>query len=737
MAPPHRRIPYHLRDKEEEIKKLEEMDVIERVTGPTPWVSPVVIVPKPNGSIRLCVDMRQPNRAIQRERHLIPTLEDILAEVNESTIFSVIDLNQAYHQVELDEDSRYITTFSTHIGLRRYKRLFFGLNSAAEIFHNALREILSDIEGTYNSSDDILIHGRNQEEHDRRLEKVRKRLAEMNVTTNTAKEQISKASVQFHGVILSAEGLKIDPVKVKAIMDFTRPTNPSEVRSFLGMTNYCSRFIKNHSDLSEPLRKLILKEEAFVWNQECEKAFVELKQNLSNTRSLAFFNPKLQTELIVDASPIGLGAILCQIGKENKPVVVAYASKALTPTEQRYSQTEREALAVVWGCEQYQMYLIGAKFVVWTDHKPLVPMFNNPSANLSIRMECWMMRKQAFNVTVQYLPGTHNAADYLSRHPPSGTPVNTKPTRVAERYVNMTINSVKDILIPPEEIRIETRNDPDLQEAIHGIKTNKWHRTPVTIQQQYGHIREELSVKDDIVLRGNRICLPRSLWKRAVKLAHEGHQGMTKTKQLLRMYVWFPTMDCMVNEAVRQCMPCQVATKTQHRAPLEMSPLPEQPWQSVSIDFYTLSTGEELLVAIDDFSRYPAVEIVTGTAFHQIKPKLEHIFSTFGILETVKSDNGPPFNSENFKVFSEQYGFKHRKITPLWPEANGEVERFMRTSGSSCEPPGLNKDRGKMDSKPSLQYISHNPTQCYSKKSSRGPVRTTESEPNARPSTSR
>lgn len=138
------------------------MDVIEHVTGPTPWVSPIVIVPKPNGSIRLCVDMGQPNRAIQRERHLIPTLVDILAEVNECTVFSVIDLNQAHHQVELDEDSRYITTFSTHVSLRRYKRLFFGLNPAAEIFHNALREVPSDIEGAYNSSDDILINGRNQ-----------------------------------------------------------------------------------------------------------------------------------------------------------------------------------------------------------------------------------------------------------------------------------------------------------------------------------------------------------------------------------------------------------------------------------------------------------------------------------------------------------------------------------------------------------------------------------------------
>lgn len=140
------------------------------------------------------------------------------------------------------------------------------------------------------------------------------------------------------------------------------------------------------------------------------------------------------------------------------------------------------------GCAQYQMYLIEAKFVVWTNHKPLFPMFNSPSANLSIRMERWMMRKQSFNVTVQCLPGTHYGADYLSGLPPSGTPVNPKPTRLAECYVNMIINSAKNILIPPEKIRIETKNDPDLQEAIRGIKTNKWHRTPVTIQQKYGDI---------------------------------------------------------------------------------------------------------------------------------------------------------------------------------------------------------------------------------------------------------
>ena len=187
------------------------------------------------------------------------------------------------------------------------------------------------------------------------------------------KQQIGQTKVQFLGVILSDEGLQIDPEKVKTICNFDRPTNVTEVRSFLGMTNYCSRFIKGHAELTEPLRKLTIKtEKEFNWNQRCENAFITLKEALSSTQNLAFFNPKLKTELIVDASPVGIGAILCQLADDGQHRIIAYASKALTPTEQRYSQTEREALAIVWGAEQFSV-LIGARFTVWTDHKALVP----------------------------------------------------------------------------------------------------------------------------------------------------------------------------------------------------------------------------------------------------------------------------------------------------------------------------------------------------------------------------
>ena len=685
VAMPHRRIPYHLREQvEAEIDKLEKLDIIEKVSGPTPWVSPVVIVPKPNGTIRLCVDMRQPNRAIERERHLIPTIKDILSEVSEAKIFSVIDLNQAYHQLELDEGSRFITTFSTHVGLRRYKRLFFGLNSAAEIFHNTLREILSDIEGAINSSDDILIHGRTKAEHDHRLEKVRKRLKEMNITVNQDKQQIGQDSVHFHGVILSNQGLQIDPEKVTTIRKFERPSNATEVRSFLGMTNYCSRFIRGHAELTEPLRKLIVKSEAsdFRWNHQCEEAFNKLKEALSNTKNLAFFNPKLKTELIVDASPVGLGAILCQLEENGHSHVVAYTSKALSPTEQRYSQTEREALAIIWGCEQFKVYLIGAKFIVWTDHKALVPLFNNPSSNLSLRMERWMMRKQTLNMEIQYLPGGWNAADYLSRHPILQNSKQSGLSKVADNYVNFTAANASVDVIPPEEIEKETSSDAVLSKVKQAVRDNQWHKLPEEIQKEFKAIRDELTTTENgILMRGNRIVIPKSLQSRTVQLAHEGHQGMTKTKQHLRSRVWFPKMDVMVEDAVKRCIPCQVSTKSKQRAPIQPTILPDGPWKELSIDFYTMPSGEEILVVIDDYSRFPVIEVVRSTSFAQVGPKLHHMMALFGIPQLVKTDNGPPFNGAEFKTFADHLGFRHRKVAPAWPEANGEVERFMETLG--------------------------------------------------------
>ncbi|XP_041372765.1 uncharacterized protein K02A2.6-like [Gigantopelta aegis] len=167
---PHRSIPFHIgKDVEKELERLESVDIIEKVEGPTPWVSPIVAVPKKSGGIRICVDMREVNHAIKREKHIMPTIDVLINDLNGATVFSKLDLKAAYHQLELDPESRYLTTFSTHAGLRRYKRLSFGINTASEIFQNKISEIIQNVPGTKNLSGDIIVFGKTQYEHDNNL----------------------------------------------------------------------------------------------------------------------------------------------------------------------------------------------------------------------------------------------------------------------------------------------------------------------------------------------------------------------------------------------------------------------------------------------------------------------------------------------------------------------------------------------------------------------------------------
>ena len=292
-AQKHRRTSFHLRDKvEQEIQNLLDQDIIENVTGePTPWVSPTVPVPKKDtDAVRICVDMRELNKAILRERHQTPTVEELTTDLNGAKIFSKIDLTSGYHQLELQESSRSITTFSTHIGFFRYKRLNFGISSASEIFQETIRNVIHDISNARNISDDIIVFGTTQQEHDEALKAVFKRLHEKGLTINKKKCLFNQNRIAFFGLVFSSEGISPDPKRVNAIKHADRPKDVSEIKSFLGMTNYCGQFIKDFATLSELLRRLTKQNTPWSWSDEQEKAFTCLKEQLSDDLIMSYFN---------------------------------------------------------------------------------------------------------------------------------------------------------------------------------------------------------------------------------------------------------------------------------------------------------------------------------------------------------------------------------------------------------------------------------------------------------------
>ena len=679
VCQPHRRIPYHMRKKvEAELQRLEDLDIIEKVDGPTPWVSPIVVAPKPKSpdEIRLCVDMRIPNQAIKRTRHIMPTVDDILMQLNQSTVFSKLDLNAGYHQLELTEESRNITTFTTHVGLRRYKRLNFGVTSAAEIFQNAIAEMLSDIPNALNTSNDILIHGRDQEEHDKTLIQVLDRIREKGLTLNKRKCEYNKDSIEFYGFIFGKDGISADEKKIDAIKKMPRPTTPKEVRSFLGMTNYIARFIPQYADITKPLRDLTRKAAEWNWTQEQEKAFLKLKEQVTKPQTMAYFDDKSQTEVIVDASPIGLGAILAQEDKRGQRKIIAYASRALTDVESRYSQTEREALAVVWACEHFHLYLFGQNFTVISDHKPLEGIFNRPMSRTNVRIERWCIRLQSYDFVLRYKPGDDNPADFLSRHPVNSANANTPhETKIAEDYIAFVASHTVPKSMTTAEVKNATERDAVLQDLMKAVQTGRWNDR----LQPFHRFKEELSVYDGLVFRGARLIIPETLQMKVVTIAHQAHQGIVKTKQCIREKVWFPNIDRMVEETVSSCIPCQASNHKSEREPIIATPLPARPWSSLSMDFAGPINGDYAMVLIDEYSRYPEVEIISSVSASTVLPRLENIFARQGIPDIIKTDNGPPFNGKEFSDFAASFGFTHRKVTPFHPEANGEVERFMRT----------------------------------------------------------
>ena len=328
VAITNRKIPFHMRPKIDDVEqRLLREDTIEKVPvgEPTPWVSPIVTPPKKDGSISRCIDMREPNKAIIRERHNMPTLDELIHDLNGANVFSKLDLSSGYHQLELHPSSRYITTSRAHNVLYRYKRLIFGISSASEIFQEHIRKVISHIGPTKNISDDIIIYGKGenaQAMHDRALAETLDALHTNSLTLNMDKCKVNMTSIEYYGMIFSKTGVSSDPKKVQALKELPPPSNVAKLRSFLGMMNYLSRFIKC---LHHPLRRLTKKDADWVWAFEQDAAFSSLKNLLGENACAAYFDVNKATSLIVDASPTGLGSILIQDDR-----AIAFASRSLS-----------------------------------------------------------------------------------------------------------------------------------------------------------------------------------------------------------------------------------------------------------------------------------------------------------------------------------------------------------------------------------------------------------------------
>ena len=668
---PPRKVPIALKDSiKAELDRMEAEGVVVKVDEPTEWVNSMVTVVKPNGQLRICIDPKDLNKVIEREHYPMKTLEEVVGQMAGAKVFSVLDAKSGFWQIRLDEASSKLRTFNTPFGRYRFTRLPFGIKSAPEVFQRVIARMLETLSGVDSIMDDIIVWGNNVEQHDERLREVLERAKSHQLRLSLKKCKIRQSEVSYVGHLLTADGVRADPEKVRAVIEMEQPKDISEVQRFLGFIQYLSKFLPSLSDESAPLRKLVEKDTAWHWGKSQEDSFHKLKQLASSTPVLRYYDVRNPVTLSVDASCKGLGAVLLQEGKP-----VAYASRALTSVQQQYAQIDKELLAIVYGCKKFHQYVYGREVEVETDHKPLQSIFKKPLHQAPSRLQKMLLQLQSYDLTVTYKSGKEMyLADTLSRSNLN----ESRETLVADLDVNMV-----NVAMSPEkckEFQDATSRDPVLnclkRHVLEGWPDDQID-CPLEIRS-YWTFKEDISYQDGLLFKSDKVIVPKVLRSEMLSRIHESHLGINKCKQRARELLFWPGMSTQIEELVARCEMCATHRPINSREPMIVSESPSRPWEMVGCDLFEFR-GNYYLVCVDYYSKWPEIARLDDLSSKTTVTHLKSMFARYGIPDVVRSDNGPQFASQVFEDFQKSYGFKHLTSSPRFPQSNGKAERAVQT----------------------------------------------------------
>ncbi|XP_039306772.1 uncharacterized protein K02A2.6-like [Solenopsis invicta] len=682
-----REIPYALRDAyAREIDAKIKSGLYKKVDY-SEWASTTHVVTKKNGKIRITGNYKPTlNPRIIIDEHPIPRAESIFNQMRGATTFCHLDITDAYSHLPVDEEFSHALTLNTPThGLIRPTRAVYGAANIPAIWQRRMESVLQDLPKVRNFFDDVLLFADNFADLMITLEKTLERMRSHGLRLNRTKCVFASPSVEFLGHKIDAQGIHKSDKHIEAIRDAPKPSTHEELQLFLGKATYYNAYIPDLSTRDRPLRD-ILRQETFKWTPAAEKAFKEIKTALISPQVLMPYDPSLPLLLATDASKTGLGAVLSHRLSNGRERPIAYASRTMTTTEQKYPQIDKEALAIVWAVQKFFHYLYARHWTLITDHKPLTQILH-PEKSLPVlcisRMANYADYLAHFDFDVIFKSTKENTnADYCSRASLSST-INAiqdsspreKEEFDGDEFDHFIIKQIKQLPIDAEQIARETRKDPALGKIIKLLETGQ-------NLERAGYKAPESAYKlaSNCLVFEHRVVIPLVLRKAMLDDLHAAHLGIVKMKGMARSFIYWPGIDPEIERTAKSCVECAKHAHAPPKFRQHHWDYPKGPWERIHIDYAGPVAGMMLLIVSDAFSKWLEVKATNSMTTAATIAILDNLFTAHGVPTTVVSDNGTQFTSSEFKSFLQTSGVKYHKLTaPYHPSTNGQAERSVQT----------------------------------------------------------
>lgn len=650
---PRRLSPLELNVVTEQINEWLDQEIIK--PSKSDFASPVVLAKKKDGSYRLCIDYRRLNKKIMKERFPLPLIEDQIDRLKHARLFTSLDLKNGFLHVKVNKSSQKYTSFVTPYGQFEFTHMPFGLCTAPSVFQRFINDVFQDfiLDGTALAYlDDLILPSKTEEEALYKLEKVFKRAEEYGLEFNWKKCQFMKKEICYLGYIIREGEISPSKEKVAAVANFQVPKNIKTLQSFLGLTGYFRKFVKNYSLIARPLTDLLKKGVEFKFDLHCEKAFEELKSTLCQSPVLKIYDPNLETELHTDASADGYGAVLLQRNlKDNQMHPIHYMSKKTTPTERKYHSYYLEILAIAEAIKKFRVYLLGIKFKIITDCSALTMTLQKK--DLPPRVARWALLLEEYDYTIEHRPGTRlKHADALSRQPATNVNVltNTAACLGKAQDEDLKLKLLKKVL------ESEPFEDYILENRI------LW------------------KVKDGAKL----MVVPKRMQNEIIRKNHEkGHFGIKKTEEMIKREYYIENLNEKIKSVIDNCVECILTAHKRGKKEGFLNTIDKgsAPLATFHIDHLgplssTNKNYRYILTVVDGFTKFTWIYPTKTLMADEVIDKLKLQQQTFGSPIRIITDRNTSFTANAFKEYCEAENITQHTITTGQPRGNGQVERI-------------------------------------------------------------